>query len=610
MSLDVQEITDALRTNRKEFAAMFLQAQSEIPIQERVEFEVIGLNEPDDHNAFKAAITYAIGKRFLANLLELVVRSSLESGQLFKLLVKLKANTTDSTLESISNAETGFSEPDDYYRGIAKGMKWTGKVLINGAAQGTGILIGPDLFLTAWHVTRSIFDPITYVPMADSKNLTIEFDNFLFRRNGIYDEHTSSTIKAHENWYVNHSLCHKTELTQDLPGDPKELEECLDYTIIKLKKAIGFERGWVKLDRKAIVPEENKNIILFQHPSGQTMRIDQSTITTLKPVNLPIMGLRFFHFVNSEYGSSGGPCFDKEFSLIGIHQGKCAITIDGKKSNRGIPIIKIIDYIKNTIDRLPLPLPSESPFYWLDMVNYEPIIGCDDFQTAIWASVNNPKTKLFQIIGEDGSGKSFLIRVANAILSDEMHLKIIAPAEIISKMSALEFLGFIGNAVGLPFAKLSSYTEYDSTVAAWLKNYLLSEFIHCLENARKGRTVWISVTDMNKFEIQGENLAEFLMTIAESLKSFEWLRVIVDGLQRNLPISTEDFRLTYRTKTVTLVDIEVFLNRVFARLDINSDAKLIAKALYVNYRDNLDNIDPRALTKLKKSVKLTLSETD
>lgn len=598
MAYSVDQIAAALKTNRREFSELFLQAQTGLPIAKRIEFEVIAFDQADDSQAFKKAIIYAISNGFIEPLLMNIAESTLETGALLSILEQNTAQGNLGSLQAMTNLASGFLEPETMLRGFMKTNRLTGKVLIDGMPQGTGILIGPNLFLTAWHVTRSLFDsnnkPKTGIDLA------VEFDNMV-RENNFQP---SLKVAAHENWCISHCSCHEIELANDIPNPAEGFENHWDYSIIRLKRSLGFERSWVQLNPRALIPPDNAMIILFQHPAGQPMKIDISRIVSPNPGIAAIPKFRFLHDLNALGGSSGGPCFDKEFTLIGIHQGSWPVKLDGHQVNRGVPIDKIIGHIK-TIFAQGLPFPdAENPYWCLDKIHYEPLIGRDDFQFALWESFTNPtsKIRLFEIKGAEGSGKTFLTRVAITALNDLQHLKIVCPAETFGKMDPIAFINYICNAAGSVPAKVPTFLEYDTTVAAWLRGIVSGPLLTALDQARNGRTVWLLLTDLNKFGLEGENLQEFLLVLMESVKNTDWLRIIIDGFPVNFPIAVHENTLTYRTKELTETDIEMFLNKCYTDRGWDSNQmNQVTELLFYIYSDKLPD-NAAAFLKLKQGI--------
>lgn len=603
MSYSVDDIVAALRTNRREFGYLYFQSQTVLPIANRIEFEAIAVEHADDNEAFKKAINYAIVNNFIESFILTVAQSSMETGALLSILRENSSDTNVPQLQAITNAAAGFAEPYIYQKGIMKIMRLTGKVIIDGVAKGTGILIGPNFFLTAWHVTKSLFDE-NHNPISNV-SLCVEFDNFIKVSNGILTSNPSIVIPAHDNWYITHSMCNEVELKDQIP-DPKDgFADHWDYTIIQLKRPLGYERSWVSINPRALVPPDDAKIILFQHPAGQPLKIDVSKITSPKPSIAAIPKYRFLHNVNALGGASGGPCFDKEFTLIGIHQGAWPDLLDGNVVNRGIPIDKILSHFNSTYRNNTLSF--ENPFWCLDKIKYEPVVGRDDFQLLLWDSFINPQNnkRLFEIKGGDGSGKTFLTRLAHSALNDMQHLKINCPGEQIGKMEVCAFINYLCNAAGATLPHMPPFTEYNTTVTAWLRNILADPLLSTLDIARDKRIVWIMITDLNKFGLEGENLSEFILLLLDAVKNVEWLRIIIDGFPSELPISIQENIQTYRTKDITYNDIRLFLNK--SHIDKGWDTSQIdnlANLLHYVYDEKLPDNNAAFFTLKKGIVKL------
>src|SRR5262249_37042088 len=146
---------------------------------------------------------------------------------------------------------------------------------------------------------------------------------------------------AEKNWCVAFCACHSDELAGNLPADLSVLDGLYDYCVIRLKSTPGLERGNARLDMRAVVPAADAPILVLQHPAGASMRHDQSVIAqpALYSNAAQIPALRFVHLANALPGSSGGPCFDSTFSLIGFHQGAWNARA-AQSANRGVPIVK------------------------------------------------------------------------------------------------------------------------------------------------------------------------------------------------------------------------------------------------------------------------------
>ncbi|MDQ6707961.1 MAG: serine protease, partial [Acidobacteriota bacterium] len=457
MTLD--QIVDALRISRAEFGRIFVVAQMDLVADpaDRILFESV-THAADDKQAFRDALAIAQQSQFLDAFLHFISEENREDGTITQALVEDAAKAAknpqqQARLQAMTDFARGFQNPESIMRGMNIGMRWTVKVFVDGNPKGTGILIGPHLVLTAWHVVRDLFDPsaddrFTAKPAIPNR-LFVEFDDFSAGLGAAPP--APQRVAAHKLWHAVHSECHPLELANQLPPNRGDLEGFWDYAVIRLEKTPGLERRWAALDARSVVPATGKVIFIFQHPAGQPLRVDDNVILAPDTADAAaIPRFRFLHKVNGLGGSSGAPCFDTSFMLFGLHQGEW-VPLNGTTVNRGIPIVRIKEHIQASIQELPAPDPSETPVWKLSKVDLEaPIIGCDPFQSLVWRSAVAGSPRVLILAGDLGSGKTFRLSVLSAMLPDAGHFKIVIPADAISKKDAPELAAAICRTAGAP----------------------------------------------------------------------------------------------------------------------------------------------------------------
>jgi hypothetical protein len=595
--LTINEIAAAITATRDAFSSLFLQAQVGIRVEDRVGFEAV-THSANDKEAFAEALAHAQLHGWLDTLIDVIIAAGLEDGHLAD---DIRQSGGDAALQAMVNSFTNFMQPYLVSKGIDSGMRWTAKIVIDNAPQGTGILIANNRVLTAWHVVKSLFQQgpgNSYEPIPGSGNkLEVVFDDFLQkmgRGQGLQGRGTRR-VKAHANWCVAYSDCHQEELDSRLPADLAALEGHWDYAIIRLAEPIGFERGWATLNSKATVPRGEERVVLIQHPKGLTMRMDLADIAVADaPQQTAIPRLRFLHYGNSLDGSSGGPCFDKSFAFFGFHQGQWSGA--ARVTNRGVPIVRVLEHIESKFGGLQQDEPQESLIWKLgvDELN-APVIGCDEFQQLVLQSAVLGKPRLFTIVGDPGSGKTFHTKVLSAMLPDAGHLKIKLKAEAISKMDAAALARVICAEAGVDALTLTPASEILSTKSVWLKDEVVPRVIEALDSARRGRLVWVSITDLDVFDIKGEDAPQMLMLLYEQVLNTDWLRVVLDGMKGDIPISLRDMHYRHRIREITREQIEVYLRRLTTYLDFDLGAGIRTDALrmFRKYEDDLLDRDKR-----------------
>jgi hypothetical protein len=608
--LSIDKILQALKATREEFGRLFLQAQAQANVgaYDRKHFEAVAASMPDA-DAFRTALLHAQARGWLETLLDLIIEEGLEDGSLTRALAEARASG-DATLEAMTNLANGFANPHIIYRGYGNGIRWTGKVIVDGNPNGTAILIGPHLVLTAWHVVRALFTPAGGGWEADpggGARLQVEFDDFLAYIGRTPRPAAPLRVRAHREWCVAFSPCHADELANQLPADPAKLEGHWDYAIIRLEAAPGLLRRWAPLDARSVVPRADEGIFLFQHPAMQPLKVDQNFITDLNPP-LPavVPKLRFLHYANAVGGSSGGPCFDKSFMLFGFHQGVwTGGGTGGRVTNRGVPILGIIGDIKKKLkEGLPGLDPSENPIWSLGQEkNYAPVIGTESFQKLVWDSAVAGTPKVLVIGGAKGSGKSFLVQLLSSMLSDGGHLKVTLKADSISKMNARQLAEAICKTAGTNMPPPADTEDADTTSSAWLKDEVLSKVVSALQAARDGRLVWLSVTDLNNYEISEKDASELLFMLYEQTLSVEWLRVVLDGMRADLPRSLRDVTKFHPAAAVTREDILRYFERFKAERDLQLlDPAVMTNLVYRSYNEVLARTPETAMEGLKEGI--------
>ena len=268
-------------------------------------------------------------------------------------------------------------------------------------------------------------------------------------------------------------------------------------------------------------------------------------------------------------GSSGGPCFDKTFTLFGLHQGAWP----GDEINRGVPITQVCSDIEST-GGLPAPEPSDL-FVWKTLELEAPVIGCDAFQTLIWNSALSGTPQLIPIpassAGGAGSGKSFRLTVLSEMLPAAGHLKIPLKASELGgaggEADAMRVVAAICKTAGAPQPPIMALADYNAPVDSWLKDEVVPKLIGALDSARVSRLVWISIEDLNKFKLEGA-ISNLLLFLYEQLTPIRWLRIVLDGMRGDIPKSLRQITANPApaVEVISEADITDYLRRAMAEI--------------------------------------------
>jgi hypothetical protein len=198
----------------------------------------------------------------------------------------------------------------------------------NGAASGSGVLMGPNTVLTAWHVIAvdapakpQIPAPVIEVELAGGRRM-------------------KARLPARR-----HSFCGDDEYLNKMPTSDLAVHTRDDFVLLSLDEPAGLHLPFAQLPTPAQDYKYGAGIWLLHFPEGE----DQGVVPG-KLSRWPGLRARWKHDCKTSGGSSGGGCFNTSFDLIGIHQGKAA---DG--SGRMVPLIRFVDQIEAEVanDRAP-----------------------------------------------------------------------------------------------------------------------------------------------------------------------------------------------------------------------------------------------------------------
>jgi hypothetical protein len=613
--LPINEIAQAIDTTRDNFASLFLQVQVGFAADDRMSFDAVA-RSADDRQAFAEALSYANLKDWLKELVDAIIAAGFDDGHL---AADASRDSGDLQLHAMVNKFAGFLQPHVVLKGLDAGMRRTGKILIDEQPEGTGLLIANDLLLTAWHVVKKLFDAAPgggYEPRPGAgARLQVVFDDFLQRLNpgqGM-QVRRRRTVKAHADWCIAHSECHADELESRLPADLAVLEGLWDYAVIRLGEPIGFERGWVTPNPKALVPRAKEKVMLLQYPDGQSMRLDFDEVAEAQAAQqTAIPKLRFLHYVNALPGSSGGPCFDRSFEFFGIHQGAWH-TDQPRPTNRGVPLAGVREHLLLKYGGLP-PRDNSTSLIWRlgphedREKDHAPVIGCDEFQEQVLHSALLGSPKLFAFVGEKGAGKSFRVDVLTAMLHDADHLKIRLTANAISAMDAETLVKTICKTAGAAPPLIEPPGDINSTESAWVKVEVVPKLVAALGAARGSRLVWLSLSGLDEFDLKGQNASDMLWELYHQSLTVDWLRVVLDGITAPIPNALANVLYRERVREITRDDIELFIKRFAAQVKLELDesgVRLQALGLYQSYEQDLLEDRQNAARKLGRAANRT-----
>ena len=576
MPLSLEQIADAITASADEFDRAFLQTQVEVeplPDNRRGVYDI--KPDGDKRQLILEALRFAHDKGWLDVLRNQLIVDGLENGTLTQ---DRLATARGADLQAITDVAAGFDHPGLFYKRFGAAMGWTVRVLVDNNAVGTGVLVGPHLVLTAWHVVKTLFerhgDEWTALQLSrlDPKRacrLRVEFDNHMTEVDGVVTPNQSLCVDATQNWCVAYSPAHDDELQNRLPGELSDLNGFWDYAVIRLKEAPGLRRRWAEIRRQHVVPASKSKILLMQHPDGSPMRFAENVIADAVGFKDFVPSLRFVHLANSLPGSSGGPCFDRQFALFGIHQGIWPHAIDKglSFSNRGVPLSRIAAHIESEFNGLPPLDLSEQPIYSLGpMKCYAPVVGCDGFVALMWRVAAANSVRVILIDGAPKTGKTFRTEVLAACLPDASHLKVVLDATSFSKETVDRIATTIAAKSGATVPSFEKPDEFGATLGTWIAKDVWPKLAATLDSARGERTVWLVFQNLDKSALEGAGANDLLLAAGDAaVTTAPWLRVVLDGYRNILP---ERVEMAVHREAVSLpeeADVKQYLMRAIGK---------------------------------------------
>ena len=229
--------------------------------------------------------------------------------------------------------------------------------------MGTGFLVGPDVVLTAYHTL------VDHIDKGAARNPGPG------RRYAIFDYYegdplrsidplpaVATCVKFADDWLL--------KSKPDMPDDGLfrqpdanqlvALPERLDFALVRLAEPIGKQtrrqaggerRSWLKLSAAALALAQDDRIIIPQHPNGYPQRIDFGRFSQADSV-LDASLTRLRYDTETDKGTSGAPCFDQNFRVVGMHNAAFMPDKVDVKKNQAVRIERIVAAIG--------PIPGES----------------------------------------------------------------------------------------------------------------------------------------------------------------------------------------------------------------------------------------------------------
>ncbi len=194
-----------------------------------------------------------------------------------------------------------------------------------GQAQGTGLLVAPDLVLTNYHVVKRQLNK-----EASPADIVCRF-GYARDANGL-DEGTPYNLAAGDAWTLDASPFD----TVDTGGAGIASASNLDYAVLRLASPLTDWKP-IRVAANIALPNADLPVLIVQHPAGtpQALAIGKSLGTNEN-------GSRFRYDADTLGGSSGSPVFNQRLELVALHHAGDPRSEIRAAYNQGIPIGLIV----------------------------------------------------------------------------------------------------------------------------------------------------------------------------------------------------------------------------------------------------------------------------
>ncbi len=191
------------------------------------------------------------------------------------------------------------------------------RILVEGAAMGSGFLIAPGVMITNQHVIQK-------PEMAEE--VTLEF-GFEFGFDDIKPKRRKFTIDLSKPFAISG-------------------EDDLDFAIFHLQ-GDGLESlGWLPLEPRTDKILEGEPVVIIQHPDGREKELCLFNSELVQRVD------SFLHYTtDTEPGSSGSPVFNRQWQVVALHHASLKLPVQHRGNavvaNEGIRISRIMEALKS-----------------------------------------------------------------------------------------------------------------------------------------------------------------------------------------------------------------------------------------------------------------------
>jgi hypothetical protein len=478
--------------------------------------------------------------------------------------------------QSVVSMEDGFPDLGSVMREFGLASRRVCEVMVtdvNGAllSKGTGFLVGPECVLTNWHVVRPLLSPETPRPDNLGDRLFVRFDR-------VMDDYAAPsgkpgvTLRARKIDLCD--PCYDAEYNgadiDDGASPYASEEEKLDFALIRLWDAPGYERGWYKLQAD-MWPVPTSKLFLLQFPLENMMRITVGEIEVLLDETTR---RRLRHRANSERGSSGGLCllFNRlsgRLQPLAMHQAGLKRGWGQDAVNQAIPLAKIAPKVAQLVERV-----DRGPLIHILQLRSgvelmgAPVFGRSEFQHYVLDAMTNGVPRIIIVRAASAvQGKSFSEKILRSLLTSGRDVVVSIPAGG-APSTAVDFARRVLAEIEPPGGlDLPREENADTTDVAWIADRLVREsFAPRLQAAAGARLVWLVIDDLDRNDLPDAGGRRFLDALYQGVEAMPCLRIVLIGLKNDLAsIAPGQCQIDVLERQPAIEEVKAWLVRRFGR---------------------------------------------
>jgi Trypsin-like peptidase domain len=451
----------------------------------------------------------------------------------------LKANVSDPILpqlQSIVNFNQKFAFANEVTSGTIAASRRCCQILIREnkreKAAGSGFLIGPNLVLTNYHVIASLLTPDGKIDTTRDAGVICAFDHYANAQEAGFKP---VKLLSKEQWLVASSP------SRPNTAQAGELEDALDYAVIRIEQMPGYVRGWYDLASLPPIPPVGAGLEVWQFPDGEVMQVSLGKRAN-PPDDLgfdPAAPLppRLFHDANTVEGSSGSLVVDAGKTPVALHDAGFGDKDKGLP-NRCIPLQRVFSHCQTALTQAIREAPEKIGWH---PDGKRPILGRAKLLTMLEEAVRGDVRVIAILTPPDPAtrervpriGRSFTEVMLEARLPPQEHqilefsASLIDPDPFVTAQRLVKSLAKDEAASLVPSRETT--LDADATVM------LVEKTTDLLLNAAPGKTVWVMIDNLDTHPIATQwPSSTFLIALYRRAAAEARLRFVLVGLQRHL----------------------------------------------------------------------------